>query len=149
MTREEKEKLAEEFIQSRPTKFPEEINATNAGIGLVMKLLRTSAEGKLTAGDISVAMGVSTARVAVLLKKMEKKDLIVKTGDENDARVTVVSLSETGLKTINEARRDAIDRVSMVIDKLGEDKIRSFIDLSLEVRNTMEDVFSSNPIIKK
>lgn len=149
MITEEKRRLAKDFIMSRPTKFPPEMNATSAGIGLVMKLLFSSPSGKLTAGEISEAMCVSTARVAVLLKKMEKKGLIVKSVDESDARVTNVRLSDVGYETVKAMREDMIERASMLIDKLGEEKIRLFIDLSLEVRDAMEEVLSSNPIIKR
>lgn len=147
MTKEETEKLAEEFIRSRPMRFLKDVNATNAGIGLVLKLLHISTEGKLTAGDISESMGVSTARVAVLLKKMEKKGLIVKESDKTDARVTVVCLSEEGRKKASEMQRNMLERISTVIDKLGEDKFRQFIALSVEFKEAMGDGFPPKPDI--
>lgn len=140
MEKKEIEKLAEDFIQTRPPHFLREINDTNAGIGLVLKLLHTSPSGRLTAGDISEAMDVSTARVAVLLKKMEKKGLIVKETDKSDARVTIVCLSEQGENKVSEMKRDAIERISIVIDKLGEEKFKQFVALSAEVHKAMHDV---------
>ncbi len=142
MTKEEIEVLMEDFIKSRPLLLLKEIDHTNAGIGLVLKLLDESIGGRLTAGEISEAMEVSTARVAVILKKMVAKGFINKESDKNDARVTIVCLSDEGRQKINEIKEKNINRMTMLIEEYGEEKFRQFVALSYELKEKMEKVFS-------
>lgn len=81
--------------ETRPADLFKQMNEINAGIVAVLRYLYKT-EGIVTAGMISGFMHISTARVAVLLQKMEAKDLIVRGKDAADARVTVVCLSEQG-----------------------------------------------------
>lgn len=140
-TREEVERIAEEMVKAQPTNFVKMLNNANAGIGYVLKLLYAAKDGCLTAGEISEAMGVSTARVAVLLKKTEKKGLIVKGSHSSDARVTVVRLSEEGKRAANEMKENMLRNISRVVDKVGLEKFRQFIALSVEVKNAMASGF--------
>ncbi len=123
-------------------RFAPKINATNAGISLAVKLLTESPEKKLTAGDMSQAMRVSTARVAVLLQKMESRGLISKESDKTDGRVTIVRLTGDGEKFAETMRRTAIERISMVIDKLGEEKFLQFASLNAEFNEAVGEVFA-------
>lgn len=142
MTKAEIEILMDEFIKSRPLLLLKEIDHTNAGVGLVLKLLDESIDGRLTAGEISDAMKVSTARVAVILKKMMAKGFISKESDKNDARVTIVCLSEEGRKKANEIKESNINQMKTLIEEFGEEKFKQFIVLSYELKEKIENVFS-------
>ncbi len=142
MTQAEIEILMDEFIKSRPLLLLKEIDHTNAGIGLVLRLLDESVDGRLTAGEISDAMKVSTARVAVILKKMMAKGFISKESDKNDARVTIVCLSEEGRKKANEIKESNINQMRTLIEEFGEEKFKQFIVLSYELKEKIENVFS-------
>lgn len=142
MTKAEIEILMDEFIKSRPLLLLKEIDHTNAGVGLVLKLLDESIDGRLTAGEISDAMKVSTARVAVILKKMMAKGFINKESDKNDARVTIVCLSEEGRKKANEIKESNINQMKTLIEEFGEEKFKQFIVLSYELKEKIENVFS-------
>ena len=113
------------------------MNEGNAGIGAVLRILYESPES-VTAGYISEFMQVSTARTAVLLKKMSDKGLITKSGDIKDARRTIVSLTDDGRDTVRNMRDDLRSKIYAVIDKLGMDKITEFLEISSE----MKSVFS-------
>lgn len=78
----------------------------------------------------------------MLLKKTEKKGLIVKGSDRSDARITVVRLSDEGKKTATEMRENMLRNISRVVDKVGLEKIRQFIALSVEVKHAMAEGFS-------
>ena len=53
----------------------------------------TQADGEVIAGDIARKLGVSTARVAALLKAMEKNGLVTRHASPADARRTVVEIT--------------------------------------------------------
>lgn len=108
------------------------LNGAKEGVGFVLKILNESGS-PLTAGDISEKMSVSTARVAVLLQKMLKKDLIVKKAYEKDGRVTIVELTAHGKDVALSMQSEMNKHVSAVIDGVGMEKIMVFIALASEI----------------
>ena len=148
ITQERLEAIAKELPKVQPTNFLKIVNDSNAGIGFVLKLFLEE-NHQLSAGQLSEAMGVSTARVAVLLKKMENRGLIEKKEDEADARVTLVKLSEDGKRIASSMKENMLQRIATVIDKVGEEKFLQFIALSHEIKDAMSEEFLPNPILKK
>lgn len=145
-TREEIERIAESLPQVQPTNFFKIVNDSRAGIGFALRLLYSSPSGRLTAGEISEAMCVSTARVAVLLKKMEAKGLVVKEHDSRDARVRVVFLSEHGRAVAERMRENMLHDIELLIDRIGLERLNLFVELSAEVKGAMADIFSADHI---
>lgn len=68
-TTEQIEYVMRELPKAHPANFFKVFNDANTGIGFALKLLYSAEDNRLSAGAISEAMGVSTARVAVMLKK--------------------------------------------------------------------------------
>ena len=136
------EQQIEKFLilmeKAKPDKLLETFDEVEAGIGAVLKILYERNE-PVTAGMLSEQLEVSTARVAVLIKKMTAKGLIEKEHPESDARVTIVRLTDLGRKTIEKMRDKYRERISKLIDTLGEEKISEYIELSNEIREIMEE----------
>lgn len=84
-------------------------------------------------------LGVSTARVAVLLKKMAAKGLITKGHDPADARVTVVSLTEQGRESIREIEGELYRQTGLVIDRVGEERVLEFIAIAQEIQSALQN----------
>ncbi len=135
-THEQIEYVFNHFISLGPENIFKSVNDTNAGMGAVIRILNTSTQ-PVTAGVISQKMGVSTARTAVLLKKMLAKNLIVKEIDKDDARKTLVKLSELGKQKAKCVKKNLFEHLEIVIDKVGMEKVEEFISLSLEIRTAM------------
>lgn len=132
-TKEQIESVLVKMEKAHPVDFFKQIDDTNAGIGAVLRLLYAMDED-ITAGKISDALNISTARVAVLLKKMVAKGLITKEPCSTDGRVTVVRLTEHGKKIISEMQADLYAQMSHIIDTVGEERILEFIAISEEIR---------------
>lgn len=141
-TKEQIDYIISELPKAHPANFFKIFNDANTGIGFAIKLLYSAEENRLSAGAISEAMGVSTARVAVLLKKMESKGLISRESDRADARVTVVCLSEAGKNLAEQMQENMLKHISYVIDRVGMEKLKQFMDLSVEVKAAMAEGFS-------
>lgn len=144
-TKEQIDYIVRELPKSHPAGFFKMFNDSNAGIGFALKLLYATDGNRLSAGAISEAMGVSTARVAVLLKKMESKGFITKEIDRTDARVTLVCLSQEGKLTAEQMRETMRSHIANVIDKVGMEKLITFIELSVEVKEAMREDLSARP----
>lgn len=125
------------FKETQPEELFKQIDKANVGIGSVLRILTEAGENPVTAGDISEKMGVSTARVAILIKKMVAKDLITKEVSKQDARITIVKLTENGRKTSNKMIDTVFNAISNIIDSVGMDKINIFISLLGEIRKVM------------
>lgn len=141
-TKEQIDYVISELPKAHPANFFKIFNDSNTGIGFAVKLLYSAEDNRLSAGAISEAMGVSTARVAVLLKKMEGKGLISRESDRTDARVTIICLSEEGKNVAKQMQEDMLEHISYVIDKIGIEKLKQFIELSVEVKTAMAEGFS-------
>ena len=103
------------------------MNDGRSGYQAVLKLLSTS-DTPVTAGMIAQYMGVSTARVAVLLKKMNCKGLVEKHRDPQDARITIVTLTEKGKALSLQIYEHLRDQTAQLIDQIGMDDLTHFLD---------------------
>lgn len=131
------------ILETDPARFFDHMDQTRVGIGAVMRILHQS-EGPLTAGMIAEAMDVSTARVAVLLKKMELKGLIVRSCDPLDARVTIIRLSERGEQEDARIREKIAQSVGHVIDEVGMERMLEFVAIARQIG----EIFHETPDIK-
>ena len=122
-----------ELERIHPVAFFRRMDETQAGIGAVLRLLHTSEE-EITAGKISEVLNISTARVAVLIRKMAAKGLITKARSSVDARVTMVGLTELGVRTVEGMRREMYQQMGLVIDAVGEERLREFLKIAAEIR---------------
>lgn len=119
-----------------PSGFLQRIDERQEGTGAVLCLLHDSRD-TVTAGKISEVLGVSTARVAVLLKKMAAKGLITKERAPSDARVTVVTLTEQGKETVQRIEEEIFHQMGVVIDKVGEARVLEFITIAKEIQKAV------------
>lgn len=86
---------------------------------------------------LSRSMGVSSARIAALLKHLEQKGLVLRRTDEHDERRVNVSLTDAGRKLINERRREAIERVAAALCSLGEEDALEYIRLQQKMLDAL------------
>lgn len=124
--------MLKQMMAAHPAKFYKHMDETSAGIGAVLRLLYI-ADTPMMAGMISDRLGISTARVAVLLRKLEAKGLITREKDLVDARVTIVKLTDIGRKTIQRMWEDVRVQMGKVIDEIGEERLLEYIEISKEI----------------
>lgn len=137
-TNEQIEVMFNKLERIRIAHFLKRFDDVQAGIGAVLRMLYLSQGTMVTAGKISEVLGISTARVAVLLKKLSAKGLITKEHDIVDARITVVKLTELGKKTVLEIQQEMYQQMGIIIDKVGEERLLEFIDIFNEIEDAVE-----------
>ncbi len=98
------------------------------GFSRMYYILRILVEknGETTAGDIASILGVSTPRVAVMLKTLEKKGLVLKKKSCLDGRKTIVKITEKGTKVIEERKDKLFDSLESLLLKLNEEETDNF-----------------------
>lgn len=68
---------------------------------------------------VSKNLNISTARVAVLIRKMVDKGLITKETGANDARVVEIKLAEHGREVLESLQKQRYEQMGLIIDKVG------------------------------
>ena len=135
-TRVQIETVLKRLEQARPADCFKWNDEMQAGIGAMLRLLYESDE-EVTAGRISEVLDVSTARVAVLIRKMTSRGLITKEQGATDARIIVVRLTEFGKKTYEKIKDDLYRQMGIVIDAIGEERLMEFITTAEEIQKTV------------
>ena len=135
-TMEQIETLLEQLNEAPPSAHFQHLDKNTVGIQAILKYL-SETDGKVTAGMISNVMKVSTARVAVLLKKMEAKGLIERVQDPSDKRIVVVKLTDEGRQTAEDFRENIYRTTGEMIDKVGMDRMLEFAAISKEIHSIM------------
>lgn len=93
------------------------------GMYFVLKVL-SDADGDISAGNISEVLNVTTARTAVLLSTLEKKGFITKSKSSEDARKTIVRITESGEAALEERRVLLFGMVDSLLGKLSKGEIK-------------------------
>lgn len=96
-----------------------------------------SKEGKLPQKDIAKRLGVKPPSITALLKKLEARNLIVRTQDDQDQRVSWITLSEEGKCYINRIK-DMMKEMdeAMFRDVLPEEKLL-FRRILIQIRENL------------
>lgn len=136
-TQEQIEGLLEAFKHAPPAQMLQNIDASAAGMRAILIYLAQK-DQTVSAGMISDHMNVSTARVAVLLKKLESKGLIERERDPRDARRVMVKLSVEGKKHIDKVFECVQRNIAAMIDAIGMDRLLAFAEVANEIRSIIE-----------
>lgn len=137
-TRKDAQEFLKELYSSIPRSFYNKLETTQRGIGFVLNYLEHS-DGEVIAGDLSKNLNVSTARIAAMLKRMEQSGLVTRHSSLEDARRTVVEITPAGIALVDEMREQTLKRVESLLDKIGKEDLDTYIRISHQIREIMED----------
>lgn len=121
-------------INQKMMKFSEYIKMTDAnrGEGVLLSYL-THHDHDVTPAELSAALNVSTARIAALLNKMERKKLVQRQKHPDNYKNTVVKLLPEGEKLHEEQKENFNQHVVKFFETLGEEKAALFVELQSEM----------------
>lgn len=96
--------------------------------------------------EIAIAMKVSTATMAIALKKLEKNGYIKKTMDDSDNRLNRIEITEKGQKVVRESKE--------IFDKLDQGTLDGFSEEEKEIFYNMlgrieENISKTEKVYKK
>lgn len=100
--------------------------------------------GKGTPSSLANCLDVSAARVAAILRSLEKKHLIGRTADEGDRRKVLVELTQKGSEYVEHIRREIADHCFALFEVLGEEDMAQLIrilkKLSVSDKNVCDGI---------
>ena len=135
-TAEQIERIAALLRQAHPAASLKKVNEAAEGLGAALLFLAQE-DAPVSAGAVSAYLHVSTARVAVLLRKLEAKGLIVTGARASDARVTSVRMSEAGREAARQLRESLHEQIGYLADRLGEEKLVQFALTAREIQTAL------------
>ena len=128
--------IASELLKTRAEFFhvqaSQEMSKMLKGELFVLNYLATH-EQQTHPNTISKEMSVSTARIAVLLNRLEEKGLITLTDDPEDNRQIIVHLTEKGAEKIAQCRKDTLNCMTEMLEYLGPDDARELLRIEKKI----------------
>lgn len=116
-----------------------EVNSSMSGERFVLHYLYTmSAQG--LPSDISEKMEVSSARVAVILNRLEDKGYILRSIDPQDRRRIVVELTPKGKEIAKEEHDKVIGMVEKMLKLLGDQDAKDLIRIIQKLSSLSDEI---------
>jgi len=136
------EELAKDFLKSmhevqkaRHQKFLQE---GIQGESIILYHIRKHSE--VIPGQISDAMGISSARVAAVLNSLEGKGLITREIDSGDRRRIIVKLTPKGCEQAEEQRKRNIEMIKDILMRLGETDAKEYVRITGRLAEVLSDL---------
>lgn len=137
-TREEAQEMLQKLRACRSKSVFGKIDESQKGIGFVLVYLR-EANHEVIAGELARELNVSTARIAALLRKMEKNGLIVRYRSAEDARQTVVQITQAGSAYVDKMKEQMLLKMELLLEKVGRKDLDEFIRISHKIKEAFDE----------
>lgn len=128
----ERKEMAEEILKNVGQRSCKHLTSFldewTKGLYVILRMIKNS-ENEVVAGDISSALNVSTARVAVALATLDAKKWIKKHKSAKDARKTVVELTDLGNKVLREREEELIEIIKEFLEKLDDEEVIQLLNI--------------------
>lgn len=128
----EYEKLAKELVEmqvenARPLSWIADCIAARGEEQILLMLAHR--KEAVCAGDLTEHVGLTSGRVANILKQLERKGYIERTPGTDDRRKVLVCLTETGWQYAKGVYRKELDGYAWLLRVLGKEDAREFMRL--------------------
>ncbi len=131
------------LYENRPQKNLEEINKIHFGVMAAVRYLHEHPDDTKSS-DLCKALGVSSARMAILLKKLEAKQLIIRSECPNDARATLIRLSDKGSRLTLRLEQKMTHALGRVIDEIGLEELELMMSKFSHLRDIFKELETTN-----
>ena len=115
----------------------------------VMRLLHNGTKKKMTAGELSSRLSMTTSRVAAVLGSLEKKGLLERENDAVDRRRVLVSLTQAGEALCEKRKAHFKSKIALLLSMLGDDAPEFVRLLGRMFEITSSDAFRQGECIEE
>jgi DNA-binding MarR family transcriptional regulator len=111
---------------------------------LILRTIRDniSCLDKNYVSDVQCDLSISKSAVSQSLGILEKKGLINREMDKDDRRKSLVILTDQGEAALGQAEKQVNQMFESIVSRVGEDKVRSLIDLFTLFTDAVEAIKS-------
>lgn len=125
--------LFQNMIRTRKKSFHKKVDEMSHGERKILAYL-TYGKNRVTSGELSEYLDLSTPRVASALNSLSKKGFIKRKKDEQDKRVVIVNITEPGKSFVKEEHEEAMGALEKILEKLGEQDAREFVRITKKIQ---------------
>ena len=136
--REKAEEFFETIINRKKSLIEIPRNCSQGEVGALLYLAFT--KDGIAASELAEVLNVSLPRIVSLINSLEAKQLVIKLIDENDKRKTVIYITKEGKELVLEKKKEAILKLTKVIEKLNEEDINEYIRLAKKISTIMDEM---------
>lgn len=126
------------FERSKPEKAFQEVHRQKQGILAVMAFLYHQAQ-PVSSKEISQHMAVSSARMTVILQKLEQKGCIEKKKSTKDTRGIDVVLTEKGTEIITIMEEKKCASFERIVDEIGFEQLKEMFQNLETIKKILEE----------
>lgn len=137
-TREDSLKYLEKLYLCWANTFFSEVDDSQKGVDFILSYLQNSSD-EVIAGDLARELNVSTARIAALLKTMEKKNFITRHHSPEDSRKTIVEITPEGIEHIAEVHEKLLDKLDILFEKVGKKDLEEFLRILNKIKTAFDE----------
>lgn len=143
------EELAQELMDAIGKKGPvppkDKISESVRGEMAVLRLLGEE-KRKMSAGEISRLLNMTTSRIAAVLGSLEKKGFIIRKTDQSDKRRVLVALTDKGSAFHARRKDEAQQHIQRLLIMLGEQDAREFVRLMKRLAQILPELGPPRPV---
>lgn len=138
--------------QLRRTKFsdPSETGLRRSERHTLRLIAMLNNERPVSASDLAKKLDVTMAAITHQTNSLEEQKYITRSASAEDGRVTLISLTETGLETLKQIKKSDRQKVDRLIEYLGDADSQQLINLvakiSAYVSKSQRDVSNQTKI---
>ncbi|MDR3021422.1 MAG: MarR family winged helix-turn-helix transcriptional regulator [Clostridiales bacterium] len=125
-------KLATELTEKVPV-LKKQIHFDNGIDSVCNVLLYIASKEQVIPKEISDLMGISSARVAVVLNELEEKLFITREIDNSDRRQIIVKATQLGRELSVQKKEMKLNKITTLLQKLGEKDAVEYVRLTSKV----------------
>jgi DNA-binding MarR family transcriptional regulator len=115
---------------------------------LCLQFLAEQEDYRTNAAKLKTFLNLNASTISGILKRLEKKGLVAKLPKVSDKRVTLISLTASGMELIESAPITFQQKLSKKLQDLPPEKLQTIIDGIDILTNIMEvDEIDASPII--
>ena len=131
---------AEDYLkrlsEAWPKNFVQEVDAQSRGLQTILHYLAAST-GEVCAGDLSKKFCVSTARIAVALKKLSGKGLVETCPSAADRRRVVVKITQAGRAEVQKSMDELTALIKYLMREVGESDMNEFLRIFSKINGLL------------
>lgn len=105
-------------------------------------------EKALSVREISRRAHIDQAWVSRSLRKLEEQDFVTRGSDQHDSRLTLISLTRNGRKTLDEVRPHARKSESLLLNRIDEAQLKALLDRLDENASCMLDELAEDEVTR-
>lgn len=139
-TQEQITKTMQIIEELKPRHIFDKIAPTDVGLLAVIKYLKEAKElnKDVHSVDISNFLNVSSARVTVLLKKLENKGIIKKEKSKNDTRTIIIELTDKGYLLSKKIKENLQNSLNTMIDEFGYNELLEALNYLSKLKSILD-----------